>query len=227
VIDGNYFLNLHDINYRHMQEHMASLYGKNKSLDFRTNVNNVDLDRCTRLAEGLPLAKEFRPAWDVSLLSRLGFTNIEIHNIDADDFVYDTAYGPMHTPVHFGLCARLPMSNRIVNIHDAEEDMAFLNDSFDKGVDSINETWKILSNRDCVKLLLSLYVADLTASQAAEILGCSYSLASHDLKILIDSGFVSSRRENGMKVYRLEKRGDIRHLCHLTMMVNNERTSDR
>ena len=206
---------------------MASLYGKTKSLDFRTNINNVDLDRCTKLAENLPLAKEFRPSWDVSVLSKLGFTSMEIYNIDADDFVYDTAYGQMHTPVNFGLCARLPMSTNVVSIHDGEDDMAFLDDSLDEGVNTITDTWKILANRDCVKLLLSLYVADLTTAQAAEILGCSYSLASHDLKILIDSGFVSSRRENGMKVYRLEKRGAVRHLSHLTMMVSNERTSNR
>lgn len=76
----------------------------------------------------------------------------------------------------------------------------------DEAVDQVISTWKILANKDCVRLLLTLYTVNITASQAAALIGSSYSLASHDLKLLVDVGLVEFERIDGEKIYKLRNR---------------------
>ena len=186
----------------------------------RTNVNKVKFARCDEIAENLPLSKEYRPGWDAFALSRLGFTDMRILSMDTEDYVCDTIFGQMHTPMSFGLCARLPYSNVVLNLDKQKDALDQVQDLIDDAVEDLNSTWKVLSNRDCVRLLLTLYTVNITTKQAAEILGCSYSLAAHDLKILIDSGFVDVEKIDGEKVYKLKNRQAINDLYALTYHVN-------
>lgn len=199
---------------------MLSKYGSKGGLDARTNVNNVDFNRCDHLAENLPLSAEFRPSWDVSALLKLGFDDFVILNMDTDDYTIQTGYGEMHTPISFGLCARLPYSSVVFDVEENYDELKKVQSIIEHGTDDICDVWKVLSNKDCVRLLLSLYVVDIDASQAAEILGCSYSLASHDLKMLVDAGLVVSEKQGSQKVYSLKNRQVVRDLYLLTSIVN-------
>ena len=219
VFDGNYYLHYSDSMYKRRKDDSITRFGPNSGLDARTNVNKVQFDRCDKLAEQLPLSRKYRPAWDVAILNQFGFTDIRVLNLDSEDYAYETAYGQIHTMFSFGLCARMPFRNVVLNTEDAHDELEQVQSEIDRAVDDITNTWKILSNKDCVRLLLTLYTVNITASQAAEALGCSYSLASHDLKMLIEAGLVSSERVDGEKVYRLENRQAIVDLYNLTSVV--------
>jgi ArsR family transcriptional regulator len=207
----------------HRKEYYQSKKGRYYNLDQRTNVNNVQFERCDVMAENLPLSSEFRPAWDVSVLTKLGFNDIKILYTDSDDFTYDTSYGQMHTPVSFGLCARLPRSNVLINEEVYLDGLEKVQKYIDKGTEDIVRSWKVLSNKDCVKLLLVLYNVDLDASQAADILKCSYSLASHDLKLLKETGLVLSQKEDSRVIYYLSNRQAVRDLYLLTTEIKYDR----
>lgn len=221
-MDGNYYYRYHDINYRHRQEQLFAKYGTEKSLDHRTNVNKVDLERCEKLAKGLPLSSEFRPAWDISVLARLGFDDIKVLFTDSEDYTYQSGYGEMHTPMSFGMCARLPASTVKFSEDDYPEELKTVQDIIDYGVDSIYDVWRVLSNKDCVRLLLTLYKVDIDVSYAAEVLNCSYALASHDLKMLVDAGLVVSEKIDSRKVYTLKNRQVVRDLYYMAAVVKND-----
>ena len=223
VFDGNYYLYYSEPMYKRRKGESNIRFGSSRSLDARTNVNNVQFDRCDKLAKDLPLSKKYRPSWDIAVLTQFGFTDIRALMMDTEDFVYNTAYGDVHTPVTFGLCARMPRSNVVLNLDEIPDELEQVQGIIDRTVDSMVDTWKVLSNKDCVRLLLTLYTVNITASQAAEILGCSYSLASHDLKMLTDAGLVSSERIDGEKVYKLESREAISDLYSLTSIVKCDR----
>lgn len=227
IFDGNYYLYYNDVNYLHRREHIAKSNGHNKSIDAITNVNNVNFDRCDKLAEDLPLTKEYRPAWDVRVLTKLGFRDIRALTLDTEDYVCETAFGHIHTPMAFGLCARLPYSNVIINLSEDVDELEQVQHIIDKAVDDVSGTWKILSNRDCVRLLLTLYTVNITASQAAEILDCSYSLAAHDLKLLTICGLVVSEKIDGEKVYKLKNRKIVTDIFGLTAQVRNSHDSGK
>ncbi len=225
-MDGNYYYHNYDLNYRHRKEQLFATYGNERSLDQRTNVNSVDFERCEKLAKKLPLSSEFRPAWDVSVLSKLGYDDIRILFTDSEDYTYQNGYGEMHTPVSFGLCARLPTSTVKFSKDEIPDELKNVQDAIDHGVDSICDVWKVLSNKDCVRLLLTLYKVDVDVSYAAEILNCSYALASHDLKMLADAGLVVSEKIDSRKVYSLKNRQVARDLYYLTIMVKNDHLTD-
>ncbi len=185
-----------------------------------TNVNNVDFTRCDRLAEELPLSREFRPTWDVNILSRLGFRDIDIRYLDAgDNRTGDTG---IHAPVNFAVCARLPYSNVSIADGPGPDQLEPVMGLVDGMSDDIKDTWSVLSNKDCVKLLLSMCSVDLTVGQAAELLGCSYPLASHDMKKLKDAGFVDFYKENNEKIYFLTRRDVITDLCIMTNILSGK-----
>ncbi|MBE6524513.1 MAG: helix-turn-helix transcriptional regulator [Thermoplasmata archaeon] len=185
-----------------------------------TNVNNVDFTRCDRLAEELPLSREFRPTWDVNILSRLGFRDIDIRYLDAgDNRTGDTG---IHAPVNFAVCARLPYSNVSIADGPGPDQLEPVMGLVDGMSDDIKDTWSVLSNKDCVKLLLSMCSVDLTVGQAAELLGCSYPLASHDMKKLKDAGFVDFYKENNEKIYFLTRRDIINDLCIMTNILSGK-----
>ena len=183
-------------------------------------MNNVDFTRCDRLAEELPLSREFRPTWDVNILSRLGFRDIDIRYLDAGDS--RTGDTGIHAPVNFAVCARLPYSNVSIADGPGPDQLEPIMGLVDGMSDDIKDTWSVLSNKDCVKLLLSMCSVDLTVGQAAELLGCSYPLASHDMKKLKDAGFVDFYKENNEKIYFLTRRDVINDLCIMTNILSGK-----
>ena len=65
----------------------------------------VDPSVCEEFASELPLTKEFRPAWDVKELMKLGFSNIKIHCLDRVHYHPEGPHGPVETPMSFILSA--------------------------------------------------------------------------------------------------------------------------
>ena len=164
------------------------------------------------------MSKEFRPTWDIGILSKLGFKDIDIRFMDTEVYRTDTRTGSIHTPIGFAICARLPYSN--VSLVDSDYDeLKPVEGIIDRMTMDITDVWHILSNEDCIKILLSLYTVDLTTSQTAELLGCSYTLASHDLNKLKETGLIDSAKVNGEKVFFLTNREVIKDLCILTNRI--------
>ena len=186
-----------------------------------TNVNNVDFARCDRLAKELPLSREFRPTWDVNILSRLGFRDMDIRFLDADDY-RSKSDEDIHTPVNFAICARLPYSNVSITNEQGPDQLEPVMELVNELSDDIKDTWSVLSNKDCIKLLLSMYSVDLTIGQAAELLECSYPLASHDMKKLKDAGFVDFYKTNNERIYFLKRRDVVNDLCIITGVISGK-----
>ena len=186
------------------------------------NVNNVDLSRCERIAEELPLSHELRPSWDISTLQKLGFRSFEIDILDSDPHFEETDLGPQLFPMTFSICARIPYSNVMIDTGSYEEEIENIQDKISYGVTVINKLWKVLSNEGCTKLLLSLYSTNLTIRQAADVCDCSYALASHNLKILEGTGLIASTKDAGEKVYYLVDRRAVKDLYSLTMSIHDE-----
>lgn len=194
--------------------------GLNARFDIHTrnNVNQVDLTRCDRLARDLPLSKEFRPTWDIGILSKLGFRDIDIRFMDTKGYITDTGTGSIHTPIGFAICARLPYSN--VSLVDGDYDeLKPVEEIINRMATNITDVWHILSNDGLVKILLSLYTVNLTITQTAELLGCSYALASHNLNKLKDTGLIDSAKINGEKTFFLTNREVVNDLCILTNRI--------
>ncbi len=196
--------------------------GRGEDLHTLTNVNNVDFSRCDKLAEQLPLSKVFRPSWDLDVISRLGFRDIDIRYLDSEDFTSTTEEGVIHSPVNFALCARLPYSNVSFDIGSGFDQLEPIENMIDDLTDDIKSVWAILSNKDCIKLLISMYSVDITIGQAAELLNCSYPLASHDMKKLKDAGFADSYRLNGEKLYYLTHKDIVNDLCIMTNLMSGK-----
>jgi len=213
IFDGNYYLYHHDPGYMHRSE---AIMQKRRSLDSlcaSTNVNNVDLTRCDELSKDLPLSKIFRPTWDIDMLSRLGFTDIDIRFMDDEVFLADSENGQVHTPVHFAIRARLPLRSIMF---DSNLEEAMKEDMIEEAIENISGVWNILSNKDCVRALLYLYQGGMTIAQVADAVGCSYSLASYDLKRLMATGLIDTERIDGEKVYFLKDRRVVSDLYILT-----------
>ena len=173
------------------------------------------------MAKDLPLSKEFRPTWDIDILCKLGFRDLDVRILDDRDLISAKDYD-MHTPVTFAICARLPYSNVSIVDDPISDQLISIQDMVDRLSDDIKDVWAILSNKDCIKLLLSMYSVDLTVGQAAELLNCSYPLASHDMKKLKDAGFVDSYKHNGDKLYFLTRKDIINDLCIMTNMISGK-----
>ena len=67
----------------------------------------------------------------------------------------------------------------------------------------LSDLFKIFGDTTRMKILYSLFEADLCVCAITELLGVSQSAVSHQLKILKDSKLVSARRDGKQMIYSL------------------------
>lgn len=67
----------------------------------------------------------------------------------------------------------------------------------------LSDLFKIFGDTTRIKILYSLFEADLCVCAITELLGASQSAVSHQLKILKDNNLVSSHREGKQMIYSL------------------------
>ncbi|MBQ8644400.1 MAG: class I SAM-dependent methyltransferase, partial [Candidatus Methanomethylophilaceae archaeon] len=84
VMDGNWYLDLFDDDYRRRREYVGMKSGKRGNMHANTNIDNVDFDIMRDLARDMPLSRVRRPAWDVSTLLGLGAEVGEVRSLDDD-----------------------------------------------------------------------------------------------------------------------------------------------
>ena len=226
IIDTNYYLYLTDPDYRDRKEQLGVMEKKRSNTYMEVfEQTKVDPSVCEEFASELPLTKEFRPAWDVKELMKLGFSNIKIHCLDRVHYHPEGPHGPVETPMSFILSA--------VKTHSIYEwsiefpthgvDMIDLKKETEMALNLVGSNLRCLSNDDCLRLLIALNATDLTVTQAAELLGISHSLASYDLRLLKENNFIDNQKRGRESVYYLRDKGIVNRLLSCAMMVNVDR----
>ena len=226
IIDTNYYLYLTDPNYQERREYVRELEKGRSNTYFELFENTkVDASICEGFATELPLTKVFRPAWDVGELMKLGFSNIKIHCLDRVHFHPEGPHGHVETPMTFMLSAVKTHSIYEWSIEFAthEINMIDLRKQTETALNMVGPNLRCLSNDDCVRLLIALNAKDLTVSEAAELLGVSHSLASHDLRLLKENNFIDNVKKGRESVYFLRDKSIVNRLLSCAMMVNVDR----
>ncbi|MBR2254567.1 MAG: metalloregulator ArsR/SmtB family transcription factor [Candidatus Methanomethylophilaceae archaeon] len=195
IIDGNYYLDLYDEDYRKRREFLDKKNGSDAGLHYRTNTDNVDFNIIRDISYDLPLSRVRRPAWDVSTLIGIGMTDINVKSLDREPYSILTDAGPMAIPSSFVVFAKNPdedhsdeeMDKRFVPIFsDPEDSPVSDNPEFDHQV----QVLKALADANRMKIVHLLMSGSMTVQQISSFSGLSHSLTSHNLRVLKDAGLV-------------------------------------
>ncbi|WP_400153864.1 metalloregulator ArsR/SmtB family transcription factor [Candidatus Methanomassiliicoccus intestinalis] len=206
IIDGNYYLDLYDSDYKQKKLYKDLKNGKNNSLHAKTNVDNVDFEIIRDIARDLPLSKMRRPSWDVSTLLSLGVKEINIGSLDDDDFTINAYDGPMKLISKFMILTKktdISANRSLINIHKVKDaDLAEISRklSNDYECKDLCSILKSLSDKMRMDIVLALRSSDLNISQICFATGYPQSNVSHSLRILKDSNIVISEKI-GKEVY--------------------------
>lgn len=208
IIDGNYYLGHFEKDYA-AKLHLNSITdSENKGLHGRTNMDNVDFEELHRLAKDLPACAMRRPGWDVSVLLGLGLEDVRVQSTDRDPYQTVSTAGYINLPGSFTVTARKPIAYaKSVNLSFAsvKSDLVKMGDTIDHSVSLM----KAIGDRNRLMTIVALANCDMNVKMIAELLGISPALASHNLKVLTESGLVSSRRNGKETVYSLSDRDRI------------------
>jgi len=206
IMDTNYYLHNTDPNYMERKEYMDFLNSVEGN-ETTEGLSDMDVFVFNEMAKELPLTKHFRPAWDIEILMKLGFTDLRIHSLDRSHYFVNDHGEVYDTPMSFVLEARKS------GLNDSEVTMPHMMRDVSKfalrrEVDKVSEVVipiaKCLANRNCLKLFIALHSSDLSVKHASEILDISESLASKNLKMLKESGCVQSVRDGKETIYFLK-----------------------
>lgn len=208
IIDGNYYLDIYDEEYAKRRRFYDMRDGKDNNLHAHTNIDGVDLDRIREIAKLLPLSRERRPAWDLSVLLGLGLVDFRVMSLDRNSYAVLTRDGMMKLPSRFSILARTPYEKTV------DEDRTYVPDDMvtrlserlaEKDVPEM-DVLKALSDQKRVMLVLALAAGSMSVSQLSAVSGDGISSVSHNLKILKDANIVRVSKEGRESYYRLTDR---------------------
>lgn len=218
IIDGNYYLDIYDEEYDKRKKHLRMKYGPDNSLHATTNVDGVDFDIIRNIAKSLPMSKVRRPAWDVSFLLGLGFTDIHIKSLDASPYIVLTENGLMNLPSRFIISAQFG-SDTVENSEETIQSKKFDDADLTKIMNKIEvadlgyiEVIKSLSDMNRLKIIQVLMYGSMNVNQICSATGMSQSLVSHNLRILKKSGLLTSSKDGKMVYYSLFDPDVITHI---------------
>lgn len=211
IIDGNYYLELFDEDYAKRRRYYDMRDGKDNNLHAHTNIDGVNLDRIRDVARMLPLSRERRPSWDVSVLLGLGLVDIRVKSLDSNSYAVLTRDGMMKLPSRFVVIARAPYERT------PDEDRSYvpddvisdLSEQLSQGDPGEVAVLKALSDPKRVMIVIALAVGRMSVGQLSAVVGDSVSSVSHNLKILKDANVVRSSREGKESFYRLTDRTSV------------------
>lgn len=211
VIDGNYYLELYDEDYARAQRYYEMKYGAGSDLHSRTNIDHVDLERIRDIARALPLSRERRPSWDVSVLLGLGFVDIRVVSRDPIFYSVLTRDGMMKLPAMFAVQARTPFDKSVDEVRARVLDGEIGRISAWLSGRNMSEAivLKALSDRNRAMIVMALSTGSLNVSEISSITGDSVSSVSHNLKILKDANIVYSSKEGKESYYNLTNRRSV------------------
>lgn len=206
IIDGNYYLDLYDGEYKQKRLYRDLKNGKNNNLHAKTNIDNVDFDVIRDIAKDLPLSKVRRPSWDVSILLSLGVKGIHIESLDDDEFAFNSYNGPMKLVSKFMIFTKkstFPTNCSLEKIHKIKDaDLVAISKKLAEECRSrdLCGMLKTLSDQLRMDIILALRSSDLNVSQICVATGHPQSNVSHGLRTLRDSNIVISERV-GKEIY--------------------------
>ncbi len=215
IRDGNYYLDLFDEDYRCRKEYMELKNGVGTDLHSRTNVDHIDFNIIRNIAKELPLSHVRRPAWDTSALIGLGAIDLHVRSLENSFSVYSDI-GRLMIPSTFVVCARCPepsndaqaLGRRIKNI-----ELPPITQKLERA--RIKKTTRVLQtigDETRMTIILALRAGQLSVSQITMVTGCSQSLVSHNLRLLNESGMVTSEHRGRESIYYLTDRATIDRL---------------
>lgn len=226
IIDGNYYLDIFDEDYRRRKEYLEMKNGSDNNLHARTNIGKVDLNIIRRLAYSLPLSRERRPTWDVSILLGLGMTDIRIRSLDAFSYSVLTENGMMRLPSTFVVYAQKPVDDESPLLGGR------LPDPIDESmIESVRErvrnagcseltVLKAMSDATRRDIILALESGRMSVGQIADVVGSSPSLVSHHLRSLREAGIVRSLREGKEVRYAISNDYAVRTILDMCQMLS-------
>ena len=200
IIDGNRYLHLFDEDYRRRREYFGLKYGWSGALMSRADPECEGPGEMDELAEGLPLSRVQRPAWDFETLIGLGV--LDLRYLCLDDEVYTTLdrHGQAWKPDGFALVGRkshggMPPSGEEeaqAPLDDADLPMAAA--SAARGDSRVLDILRALADQRRLAIVRALEAGMMSTSQLSRALGASPSLVSHNISILREQGIVVSER---------------------------------
>lgn len=209
ILDGNYYLDLFDEDYRRRKQYLDLKNGVDNNLHAKTNVGGVDLNIIRKLAYELPLTRERRPTWDVSTLLGLGMTDIHVLSLDSYSYSVLTENGFMKLPSNFIISAQKPYDD--ASPYDQEICRKPIDDSMlekvARRVENVGtgglQTLKAMADAKRMEIIIALMSGRMSVSQISVTVGASSSLVSHNLKIIKEAGIVESTKEGKEVKYSL------------------------
>ena len=209
ILDGNYYLDLFDEDYRRRKQYLDLKNGVDNNLHAKTNIGGVDLNIIRKLAYELPLTRERRPTWDVSTLLGLGMTDIHVLSLDSYSYSVLTENGFMKLPSNFIISAQKPYDD--ASPYDQEICRKPIDDSMlekvARRVENVGtgglQTLKAMADAKRMEIIIALMSGRMSVSQISVTVGASSSLVSHNLKIMKEAGIVESTKEGKEVKYSL------------------------
>jgi len=215
IIDGNWYLEEFDDDFRKRRNYMNMKYGKDNNLHAHTNVDGVDLEIIRRLTCNFPASMERRPTWDVGVLIGLGISDLRVYSLDKEPFSVLTRDGLMKIPLSFAVIARLPRDavspyNEVMNPNMyTEEDLKAVTERLNSTDFDYCKVLKALSEPKRLAIVTALMGGKMSVGQIATVIGESPSLTSHNLKTLKDANIVVSERDGKEILYSLHDSNSI------------------
>ncbi|MCI2074583.1 MAG: metalloregulator ArsR/SmtB family transcription factor [Candidatus Methanomethylophilus sp.] len=230
VIDGNYYLDLYDEDYRRRSRYMEmTKHGMNDGLHAETNVDHVDFNIIRDIAKDLPMSRARRPAWDVSAFMGIGMTDIRVRSLDSQPYSVLTHNGLTELPSNFVISAKSPAGN-VSPLEDATNypiidtgDVLGIHGYADAFEKNIMLVLKAMSDEKRMRMISALMAGRLNVSQLAEVSGCSQSLTSHNLRFLKEAGVVEAEKSGKETLYRLSDRQCIRHIVEMCEVIREKK----
>lgn len=194
IIDGNYYLDNFEKDYGAKHQLDKIKKSEESGLHGKTNMDSVDFEEIRNIAMDLPACSMRRPSWDMSVLLGLGMDNIFVNLEDQNPYTVSAASGYMILPGSFVVTARKPFEKGETTVDERDADHMQELD-YEKGVMEESATrFKALADANRVEILQILLKGSRNVKDLSEILGCSVSLTSHNLKILESAGLIHSVR---------------------------------
>lgn len=231
VIDGNWYLDLFDEDYRRRKHYLDMRDGSDNNFHVKTNIGGVDLNIMKGIARELPLSHERRPTWDVSALLGLGMADIHIRSLDSFPYSVLTENGFMKLPNKFIVSAQKPY-----DVDSSSE--AFCKPIDDSKLCALSRVVKATGVRELptlkamadirrLEIVIALMNGRMSVSQISTTIGASPSLVSHNLRILKNVGIVESSKEGKEVKYSLTNAYVIKTMLDMCCLLGKSSESEK
>ncbi len=112
IVDGNYFLHLHQEPYDRRHQYFMTKDGGHEYANMM-DFNTADYEELEKLVGDFEVNKVCRPYHDLSMITQAGMNNLMISTDDQDDFNILTEKGWTKVPFRYTLAAQKPFDDKV------------------------------------------------------------------------------------------------------------------